>query len=266
MRFEAEKPGAVYIVSVMSKNQRKAVSNRRRVAAVAASAALAVSTLISPVSAHAQALPDLAQAQADLGGQFQDQISTISEQTRDQAWNSRAQLNSQISGVLPQAQAAQFSATLDVAIEAAFPGLIAERTTPPAPAPAPAAAPEPAPAAQFNTAPCPATADACVDLDGGKSWLQNNGEITYGPNPQIAGRASDPTPRGTFTVTRKVKDEVSREFNNAPMPYATYFTNSGHAFHAGSLTNESAGCIHLSTEDAQYYFEHLNVGDTVFIF
>lgn len=250
----------------MSKNQRQAVSVRRRVAAAAASAAIIVTTLVTPVAAHAQTLPDVAQSASTVTDQFQEQLNNIGQQTRDQAWNTRAQLNSQISGVLPQAQAAQFSALLDQAIEAAFPGLIAERTAPPAPAPAPAAAPEPAPAARFNTAPCPATADACVDLDGGRSWLQNNGEVTYGPNPQIAGRASSPTPRGTFTVTRKVKDEVSREFNNAPMPYSTYFTNNGHAFHAGSLTDESAGCIHLSMEDARFYFEHLNVGDTVYIF
>ncbi|AIT60328.1 L,D-transpeptidase [Corynebacterium doosanense] len=253
----------------MSKNQRQAVSVRRRVAAVAASAAIAVTTLVTPVAAHAQALPDLAQAPADLGNQFQAQIDSIGQQTRDQAWNTRLQLNSQISSLLPQAQAAQFSALLDQAIEAAFPGLIAERTAPaPAPAPAPAVAPAPEPVAapRVNTSPCPATADACVDLDGGVTWLQENGQITYGPVRQSPGKAATPTPRGQFYVTRQVKDEISREFNNAPMPYATYFTNNGHAFHAGTLDSRSAGCVRMNTADAAHYFETLNVGDSVFIF
>lgn len=243
----------------MSRTRQQALV-RSRIAAVAASAVIAVSAMVSPSAAQAQALPDVGQSSADLTSQFQDSLNAIPAQTRDQAWNTRAQLNSQVSSVLPQAQAAEFSRIVDQAIEAAFPGLIAERTAPaPAPAPAPA---QP----RINTGPCPATADACVDLAGGRTWLQDNGRITYGPVPQSPGKASTPTPTGTFQVTRKVKDEVSREFNNAPMPYATYFTNQGHAFHAGTLDSRSAGCVRMNTADAAHFFYNLNVGDTVFIY
>ena len=44
---------------------------------------------------------------------------------------------------------------------------------------------------------------------------------------------------------------------------STYFTNSGIAFHEGSLTVPSHGCIHLDPQSAQYYFQNLSIGDTV---
>ena len=79
------------------------------------------------------------------------------------------------------------------------------------------------------------------------------------------GKPGQETPKGTFTVTRKVKDEISYEFDNAPMPYAVYFTNNGHAFHQGNTYYESAGCVRLAPQDAQKYFNDLQIGDKVFI-
>ncbi|MDO4610708.1 L,D-transpeptidase [Corynebacterium sp.] len=139
---------------------------------------------------------------------------------------------------------------------------------PDAPAPAPEPAPAPAPDLMPDPAKC-ATAKSCVDLAANKAWLlDGNGNVVYGPVPITAG-APDPstaTPTGTHHVTRKVKDEVSHEFNNAPMPYSVYFTNNGHAFHEGSLQHMSHGCIHLSHEAAVKFFEHLQVGDEVVIY
>ena len=67
-------------------------------------------------------------------------------------------------------------------------------------------------------------------------------------------------------MTRKVKDEISYEFDNAPMPYAVYFTNNGHAFHEGSTNVQSAGCVRLSHDAAKFFFENLQVGDVVYIY
>ncbi|MCI1255121.1 MAG: L,D-transpeptidase [Corynebacterium provencense] len=119
-----------------------------------------------------------------------------------------------------------------------------------------------------SSTPCPVTADACVDLDGRRAWLQDGGNTVYGPVYISSGApgADTETPRGTFHVTYKVRDEVSREFNNAPMPYSVYFTNSGHAFHEGDPDVESAGCIHLSGPDAVAFFDALEPGDEVFIY
>lgn len=114
--------------------------------------------------------------------------------------------------------------------------------------------------------PCPVSARVCVDVDGERTWLQDENGLHHGPIPMKPGKAGEETPRGEFTVTRKVKDEVSYLYDMAPMPYAVYFTNNGHAFHEGSLEGESAGCVRLQRQDAITYFDYLQVGDEVFIY
>ncbi|MBC8092897.1 MAG: L,D-transpeptidase, partial [Pseudonocardia sp.] len=49
---------------------------------------------------------------------------------------------------------------------------------------------------------------------------------------------------------------------NAPMPYSVFF-NGGIAFHQGSLSELSHGCIHLSRSAASEFFRSLNRGDVV---
>jgi lipoprotein-anchoring transpeptidase ErfK/SrfK len=120
--------------------------------------------------------------------------------------------------------------------------------------------------ASTDNTPCPASARVCVDIDGKRTWLQRGGETSYGPVSMSPGKPGQDTPRGNFTVQYKVKDEISREFNNAPMPYAVYFTNNGHAFHQGTLDTQSAGCVRLNNQDAVTYFNALNPGDQVFIY
>lgn len=170
----------------------------------------------------------------------------------DSAWQLRENAMARVAQ-LPAGSQEQARQAIDGAVEAAFPGLIDERT-------APEPAPEPAP---FDPSVCPTTARACVDLDGGHSWLQDNGQVAYGP---VASSAGPETPRGRFTVVKKVRDEVSAEFGNAPMPYSVYFTNNGMAFHEGEVGVPSAGCVHLNGPDARAFFDSLQVGDEVYIF
>lgn len=110
--------------------------------------------------------------------------------------------------------------------------------------------------------PCDAGIDACIDLSANQTWLLKDGAVTYGPAPITSGRAGYRTPPGTFTVGWKDIDHLSSEFNNAPMPYSVFF-NGGIAFHQGSLSVESHGCIHLSPAAAKMYFNSLSVGDKV---
>ena len=233
----------------------------RRLTGLLASIATAATLLVAPVAAQAQpALPDASSNVAGAAGSSQQDL-------RDSAWNTRNQIHQQTSALHPQAANAVRGA-YDAAVEGAFPGLINQRTEAARPQPQPVAAPAAAPVGTpaMNTGPCPADAKVCVDIDGRKTWLQRNGQTYYGPVSHAPGKPGQETPRGTFYVNRKVKDEVSYIFNNAPMPYAVYFTYNGHAFHQGNLAYESAGCILLNPNDAVTYFNDLQIGDEVFIY
>jgi lipoprotein-anchoring transpeptidase ErfK/SrfK len=112
---------------------------------------------------------------------------------------------------------------------------------------------------------CPEKALACVDLKDKVSWLQVNGVVMYGPVRIEPGSPGQLTPTGVFTVDRKDKHHISNEFNE-PMPDAVFFAPGGIAFHVGSLTKGSHGCVHLTTRDANYYYEQLQIGATVAVF
>ncbi len=118
-------------------------------------------------------------------------------------------------------------------------------------------------AAGSAAAPCGASAAACISLSSQRAWLMNGGQVSYGPTPITSGKPGHRTPPGTFRVLWKDKDHRSSLFNNAPMPYSVFFTNSGIAFHQGSLRVPSHGCIHLSRDAAVTFFNKLTVGQVV---
>jgi hypothetical protein len=122
--------------------------------------------------------------------------------------------------------------------------------------------PKPAPPVSDGTTPCSISDGACIDLSANKSWLLSGGKVIYGPVGITSGRPGFRTPPGLFHVTFKDANHKSREFNNAPMPWSVFF-HGGMAFHSGSLTVQSHGCIHLSTAAAKTYFNSLSVGDAV---
>lgn len=114
---------------------------------------------------------------------------------------------------------------------------------------------------------CPAAAAACVDLSDHLTWLQSGGRITYGPVRMEPGPpgTKHATPRGTFHVQWKAgRNYISTEFHE-PMPYAVFFAAGGIAFHGGSLTKPSHGCVHLTIGNALYYHEHLPIGAEVVV-
>ena len=261
---------------------------KRRVLAVAASAGVVASLIVNPAVAATQPASPLQQFSSStsstgldaflsqVNAQYASLSSSSDVAVRDAAWNLRTSLRQQADalGALNPELPAQAKAAIDQTVETFFPGLIAERTpapapapTPaPAPAPAPEAAPAPAPAPAFDYGSCPKDAKACIDLDGRRSWLQRNGEVYYGSVFIGPGRPGHETPRGTFYVNRKVIDEISWEFNDAPMPYAVYFTNNGIAFHQGDPNILSHGCIRMNRADAQKYFNDLQIGDKVYVY
>jgi hypothetical protein len=115
---------------------------------------------------------------------------------------------------------------------------------------------------------CPPAAAACVDLARHLTWLQSDGRVTFGPvrmEPGLAGSVNS-TPRGTFTVIWKGGPNVVSDIYDEAMPWAVQFTSDGVAFHAGSLTAPSHGCVHLTMANAHYYNEHLAIGAEVVVF
>lgn len=113
---------------------------------------------------------------------------------------------------------------------------------------------------------CPRAADACVDLNDHLTWLQAGGEVTYGPVPMEPGGRRDPTPRGVFHVAWKAGPHYISTSFGVPIPWAVFFAAGGIAFHAGSLTSSSHGCVHLRLHDARYYHDHLPIGAEVDVF
>ena len=112
--------------------------------------------------------------------------------------------------------------------------------------------------------PCPATASACIDLANEQAWLQSGGQITYGPVPITSGAAGSRTRTGTFSVFWLDKNHKSSLFNNAPMPNSVFF-DGDIAFHQGSLYDQSNGCIHLSWDASETFFNTLSVGEKVYV-
>ena len=89
--------------------------------------------------------------------------------------------------------------------------------------------------AQAASAPCGGETAACVDLSANKAWIMDkNGNVTHGPVPIRTGMPGYDTPPGTYRVIWEDIDHWSQAFNG-PMPYSVFFTDTGIAFHEGSL-------------------------------
>lgn len=104
-----------------------------------------------------------------------------------------------------------------------------------------------------------------MDLERHLTWIQHGGKVVYGPVSMLPGSKQSPTPTGTYDVQWKDKNHVSGEFGDA-MPYSVFFAPGGIAFHQGSQTTSSHGCIHLRRSDAAHYFAALGLHARVKVF
>ena len=104
-----------------------------------------------------------------------------------------------------------------------------------------------------------------------------------GVMPASMGRPEYPTPVGTYTVLSKDL-AVNMDSSSVGIPvddpngylltvnYAVRITNRGLFVHSApwavsslGLENVSHGCISLSPDDAEWYYDHVNVGDPVIV-
>ena len=73
--------------------------------------------------------------------------------------------------------------------------------------------------------------------------------------PVSTGIPSRETPNGAFRAFRMEEDHYSKEFDDAPMPHAIFFTKVGHAIHGTDSVDRlgppaSHGCVRLSRQHA----------------
>jgi len=119
-----------------------------------------------------------------------------------------------------------------------------------------------------DRADCPSGATACVDLTEKITWLQADGKVSFGPvrmEPGAPGTVHA-TPTGTFHVAWKAGPTYMSTIYHELIPWAVFFAPGGIAFHEGSLTTSSHGCVHLTMANAYYYNQHMSVGAEVVVF
>ncbi|MBN9600330.1 MAG: L,D-transpeptidase family protein [Afipia sp.] len=101
-------------------------------------------------------------------------------------------------------------------------------------------------------------AQAAIQIDVNKDLQQMTVSVDNVPRytwPVSSGNPSHETPNGSFRTFRMEEDHYSKEFDDAPMPHAIFFTKQGHAIHGtdsvGRLgTPVSHGCVRLSRANA----------------
>ena len=97
-----------------------------------------------------------------------------------------------------------------------------------------------------------------VDKDNQQMTVAVDGVERY-HWPVSSGVPSRETPNGSFRTFRMEEDHYSREFDDAPMPHAIFFTKQGHAIHGTDSVSRlgspaSHGCVRLSRDNAAKLF------------
>ena len=108
--------------------------------------------------------------------------------------------------------------------------------------------------------PVGAAADVLVSVDKGAQRM----EVSVDGRPRYSwpvstGLASYDTPSGAYRPFRMERTHFSKEWDDAPMPFAMFFTNQGHAIHGTNHVRSlgraaSHGCVRLSVRNAATLF------------
>src|ERR1700754_2952927 len=99
-----------------------------------------------------------------------------------------------------------------------------------------------------------AKVEITVDKDNQQMTVAVDGVARY-HWPVSTGVPARETPGGSFRSFRMEEDHYSKEFDDAPMPHAIFFTKVGHAIHGtdsvGRLGSPAShGCVRLSRQNA----------------
>ena len=111
----------------------------------------------------------------------------------------------------------------------------------------------------------------CIDKSTSLVRWVVNGDVLLTLDARF-GSELTPTREGLFSVQRKVRDEYSRLYDNAPMPFAVYFSG-GQAVHyspdfvAYGYNGSSHGCVNTRSWDGMsYLFDAARIGDKVVVY
>jgi lipoprotein-anchoring transpeptidase ErfK/SrfK len=93
------------------------------------------------------------------------------------------------------------------------------------------------------------------------------GKHEIGTAVTLYGAPEFPTPAGHFRILARMKDHVSRKYNNAPMPYTLRLTNDGVSIHGNNVLEgyASHGCVGVPLDFARRLFAEARLGDEVFV-
>ena len=101
-----------------------------------------------------------------------------------------------------------------------------------------------------------ANADVLIQIDKSaqRMTVTVSGERLY-EWPVSTGGSDYDTPSGSFKPFRMELDHYSEEYDNAPMPYSIFFTQTGNAIHGTYEARNlgyavSHGCVRLSVKNA----------------
>jgi hypothetical protein len=114
----------------------------------------------------------------------------------------------------------------------------------------------------LSTAAAQAKVDILVDKDNQLMTVSVDGDVRY-RWPVSTGIPSRETPNGDFRTFRAEISHFSKEFDDAPMPHALFFTKQGHAIHGTTSERQlgapaSHGCVRLSQANAATLYALVN--------
>jgi peptidoglycan hydrolase-like protein with peptidoglycan-binding domain len=139
---------------------------------------------------------------------------------------------------------------------------------PPPPEPEPVAVAAPAPSVDSR---CLTGRVICIDKSQSVVRWVVDGQVQLTLDARF-GSELTPTREGVFSVQNKVRDEVSRLYDNAPMPLAVYFSG-GQAVHyspdfaARGYNGSSHGCVNTrSWGGMSTLFDSVRIGDRVVVY
>lgn len=110
----------------------------------------------------------------------------------------------------------------------------------------------------FATAAAHAAVNITIDKNTQQMTVAVDGAVRY-TWPVSSGLPAHETPNGSFKAFRMEADHYSKEWDDAPMPHAIFFTKTGHAIHGTDSVRRlgspaSHGCVRLSRDNAATLF------------